>query len=45
MLDTLQFLIQIQPPRNYTNIDSLNRVTGYLKKYLKIWGLKMDPIT
>jgi Zn-dependent M28 family amino/carboxypeptidase len=40
MLDTLQFLTQIQPPRNYANIESLNRVAEYLKKRFEDMGLE-----
>ena len=36
MKQTLKYLTQIQPPRNYKNIDSLNLVAEYIKKDLKI---------
>lgn len=40
MLETLRYLTQIQPPRNYKNIDSLNNVASYLEERLKDIGLQ-----
>ncbi|MGJ0298991.1 hypothetical protein NG744_08580 [Aliarcobacter cryaerophilus] len=36
MLETLKYLTQIQPPRNYRNIDSLNNVALYLEDRFKV---------
>ncbi|MFP4333511.1 MAG: hypothetical protein ACLFQJ_09435 [Campylobacterales bacterium] len=38
---TLKYLTSIQPPRNYKNIDPLNRVADYLKKRFESFGLQM----
>ena len=40
MVKTLKYLTQIQPPRNYRNIDSLNNVASYLENRFKDIGLK-----
>ena len=40
MLETLKYLTQIQPPRNYRNIDSLNNVALYLEDRFKDIGLE-----
>ena len=40
MLETLKYLTQIQPPRNYRNIDSLNNVASYLEDRFKDIGLE-----
>ena len=40
MLETLKYLTQIKPARNYKNIDSLNNVTLYLENRFKDIGLK-----
>ncbi|MCT7625049.1 M28 family peptidase [Aliarcobacter butzleri] len=40
MLETLKYLTQIQPPRNFRNIDSLNNVALYLENRFKDIGLK-----
>ena len=40
MVKTLKYLTQIQPPRNYRNIDSLNNVASYLEDRFKDIGLK-----
>lgn len=40
MLDTLKYLTQIKPARNYINIDSLNNVALYLENRFKDIGLK-----
>ena len=40
MLDTLKYLTQIKPARNYKNIDSLNNVALYLENRFKDIGLK-----
>ena len=41
MKQTLKYLTQIQPPRNYKNIDSLNLVAEYIKKRFEDIGLKV----
>lgn len=28
---TLEYLTQIQPPRNFLNVDSLNKIADYIK--------------
>ena len=40
MVKTLKYLTQIQPPRNYRNIDSLNNVASYLEDRFKDIGLE-----
>ena len=40
MLETLKYLTQIQPSRNYRNIDSLNNVALYLEDRFKDIGLE-----
>ena len=40
MLETLKYLTQIQPPRNFRNIDSLNNVALYLENRFQDIGLK-----
>ena len=40
MIKTLKYLTQIQPPRNYRNIDSLNNVALYLEDRFKDIGLE-----
>jgi Zn-dependent M28 family amino/carboxypeptidase len=40
MLETLKYLTQIKPARNYKNIDSLNNVALYLEDRFKDIGLK-----
>ena len=40
MIETLKYLTQIQPPRNYRNIDSLNNVALYLEDRFKDIGLE-----
>ena len=40
MVKTLKYLTQIQPPRNYRNIDSLNNVALYLENRFKDMGLE-----
>lgn len=40
MVKTLKYLTQIQPPRNYRNIDSLNNVALYLEDRFKDIGLE-----
>ena len=40
MVKTLKYLTQIQPPRNYRNIDSLNNVALYLDDRFKDIGLE-----
>ena len=40
MIKTLKYLTQIQPPRNYRNIDSLNNVASYLDDRFKDIGLE-----
>ena len=40
MIKTLKYLTQIQPPRNYRNIDSLNNVASYLENRFKDKGLE-----
>ena len=40
MLETLKYLTQIKPARNYKNIDSLNNVALYLQNRFKDIGLK-----
>ena len=40
MIKTLKYLTQIQPPRNYRNIDSLNNVASYLEDRFKDIGLE-----
>jgi len=39
MKETLKYLTQIQPPRNYNNIVSLNKVANYIKNRFKQLGL------
>ena len=39
MKETLTYLTQIQPPRNYKNIDSLNKVARYIKERFNSFGL------
>ena len=39
MKNTLKYLTQIQPPRNYKNIDSLNNVANYIKSRFEAIGL------
>jgi hypothetical protein len=31
MYETMKYLTQINPPRNYKNVDSLNQVADYIK--------------
>lgn len=40
MVKTLKYLTQIQPSRNYRNIDSLNNVASYLEDRFKDIGLE-----
>ena len=40
MLETLKYLTQIQPPRNFRNIDSLNHVASYLEDRFQNIGLQ-----
>ncbi len=40
MLETLKYLTQIKPARNYRNIDSLNNIASYLEDIFKKIGLK-----
>ena len=40
MIETLKYLTQIKPARNYRNIDSLNNVASYLENRFKDIGLK-----
>ena len=40
MLETLKYLTQINPPRNYKNIESLNNIASYLEDRFKDIGLK-----
>lgn len=40
MLETLKYLTQIKPARNYRNIDSLNNIASYLENRFKDIGLK-----
>ena len=40
MLETLKYLTQIKPARNYRNIDSLNNVASYLEDRCKDIGLQ-----
>lgn len=42
MKETMEFLTQIQPPRNYKNIDSLNRVAQYIYDHFKSFGLEVS---
>lgn len=39
MIETLKFLTQIQPARNYKNVHSLNRVAEYLKNRFEEIGI------
>ena len=41
MLETLKYLTQINPSRNYKNIDSLNNVALYLENRFKYIGLEI----
>ena len=41
MYDTLQYLTQIKPSRNYKNIKSLNKVAEYIKSRFESIGLKV----
>lgn len=40
MIETLEFLTQIKPARNYKNIDSLNEVANYIKQRFIEIGLE-----
>ena len=40
MKETLTYLTKIQPPRNYKNIDSLNKVAQYIKDRFSSFGLE-----
>jgi len=40
MIDTLKTLTEIQPARNYKNIDSLNEIAEYIKKRFEENGLE-----
>jgi len=42
MKETLQFLTQIQPPRNFMNRHSLNAVAEYIKNRFKDYGLMVE---
>lgn len=42
MHETLKYLTQIQPPRNYKNIDSLNKVAEYIKNRFQDIGLDVE---
>jgi len=42
MKETLQFLTQIQPPRNFMNRQSLNAVAEYIKNRLEDYGLIVE---
>jgi len=39
---TLKYLTSIKPPRNYKNLDSLNRVAEYLKSRFEEFGLHTE---
>jgi len=41
MQETLKYLTQIQPPRNYINIASLDKVANYIKNRFETLGLKV----
>lgn len=38
--DAMQFLTQIQPPRNHQNIESLNKVASHIKEKFELYGLQ-----
>ena len=40
MYETIKYLTQIHPPRNYKNIDSLNKVAEYIKERFLSIGLE-----
>jgi len=42
MYETLKFLTQINPSRNYKNIHSLNKVAHYIKKRFQAIGLEVE---
>jgi len=42
MKNTLKYLTQIQPPRNYQNIDSLNNVANYIKNRFESLNLEVS---
>jgi len=42
MYETIKYLTQINPPRNYKNIDSLNQVANYIKKCFETIGLEVS---
>lgn len=42
MYETLKYLTQINPPRNYKNIDSLNQVADYIKNCFEVIGLEVS---
>lgn len=39
---TVKFLTEIEPPRNYKNLDSLNRVVAYIAKAFETHGLSVE---
>ena len=41
MQETLKHLTQIQPPRNYINIASLDKVANYIKNRFETLGLEV----
>lgn len=42
MKETLKYLTQIQPPRNFLNIESLNNVAAYIKNRFEQYGLTVE---
>lgn len=42
MYEILEFLTQIQPPRNYRNIDSLNRVAQFIYDHFESFELEVS---
>ena len=41
MKETLEFLTQIQPTRNFLNIGSLNKIANYIKSRFELFGLEV----
>ena len=42
MYKTLKYLTQVQPPRNFINVDSLNKVANYIKNRFEQSGLTVE---
>jgi len=41
MYETIKYLTQVNPPRNYKNINTLNQVADYIKHRFEAIGLEV----